>query len=157
MTTTTTAAPAPQFEYALLGQDPKDQHWYRVSLTPTGSKTGFRVQFATRTSPPFDAQLAHKHDKTIKELLDFLEKTEEQNLVKIYGQLLAANDNENAQIKRNVELEVENELDAKRQLRRDGPLLLVGEMPVTATPTAPHNVSDATMVKNFVYFIKGLK
>lgn len=163
-TTTSTPTPGPQFEYALLGQDPEDQRWYRVSLTPTGSKqTGYHAQFATRTSPPYDAQLTHKHDKTIKELLDFLEKTEEHNLLKVYGQLVASDDDEEAKIKRDVdnELEVEQEsqIQTKRQLRIDGgrPVLIVGELPATATPSTAHNATDSSMVNNFVYFIKGLK
>lgn len=165
--TTTTIAPltpAPQFEYALLGQDPEDQRWYRVSLTPTGGKqTGYHAQFATRTSPPIDAQLAHKHDKTIKELLEFLEKTEEHNLLKVYGQLVASDEDEEAKIRKDVdnELEVEQEpeIQTKRQIRIDGgrPVLIVGELPATATPTTAQNASDSSMVNNFVYFIKGLK
>ncbi|KRF98378.1 uncharacterized protein Dwil_GK27343, partial [Drosophila willistoni] len=97
-TTTTTPSPALQpepanFEYALLGQDPKDQHWYRVSLTPkvAGNKSGggYRAQFATRKLPPYNEQLAHKHDKTITDLLNWLEQSEERNLLKVYQNLLA--------------------------------------------------------------------
>ncbi|KAH8404817.1 hypothetical protein KR222_004530, partial [Zaprionus bogoriensis] len=157
---TTTPTPAPQFEYALLGQDPEDQHWYRVSLTPTGGKAGYRAQFATRKSPPFDAQLAHKHDKTIKELLDFLERSEEHNLLKVYGQLLGSED-EDSKIKRAVdnELERQPEVQAKDLLRTDGgrPLLLVGELSPTANSDSPQNGTTTSMVKNFVYFLKGLK
>ncbi|XP_022220143.2 uncharacterized protein LOC111072522 [Drosophila obscura] len=78
----------PDFEYALLGQDPKDQHWYRVSLTPTKNQTVFRAQFATRKQPPFDEQMAHRHDKTIGELLDWLDHSEERNLLQVYRNLL---------------------------------------------------------------------
>ncbi|XP_062132190.1 uncharacterized protein LOC133842908 [Drosophila sulfurigaster albostrigata] len=162
--TVTTAAP--QFEYALLGHDPEDQRWYRVSLTPTNNnnKFGYRAQFATRKSPPFDAQLAHKHDKTIQELLNFLERSEEHNLLKVYGQLLASEDHDESKIKRNIDDEIdgeENKLEVKQLLKSNGnrPLLLVGELPANTTP--PHNKgqngTEASMVKNFVYFIKGLK
>ncbi|XP_064549128.1 uncharacterized protein LOC135435832 [Drosophila montana] len=159
--TATTAAP--QFEYALLGQDPEDQHWYRVSLTPTGHKSGYRAQFSTRKSPPYDAQQAHKHDKTIKELLNFLEKSEEHNLLKVYGQLLASEDynDQDGKSKRNVdkiEIELDNDLDVRNHLRTDPnrPLVLVGELQGN-TPGNSQNGSDSSMVKNFVYFIKGLK
>ncbi|KAH8377400.1 hypothetical protein KR093_005288, partial [Drosophila rubida] len=157
----TVSTPAPQFEYALLGQDPEDQRWYRVSLTPTGKTSGYRVQFATRKSPPFDAQLAHKHDKTIQELLNFLERSEEHNLLKVYGQLLASEDHESKN-KRNVddELDGDNHLEVKQLLKTNGnrPLLLVGELPGSDTPhTTGQNGTESSMVKNFVYFIKGLK
>ncbi|KAH8273923.1 hypothetical protein KR044_003407, partial [Drosophila immigrans] len=157
----TGSSATPQFEYALLGQDPEDQRWYRVSLTPTSNKSGYRARFATRKSPPFDAQLAHKHDKTIQELLNFLERSEEHNLLKVYDQLLASEDQE-SKIKRNVddELQAENQLEVKQLLKTNDnrPLLLVGELPESATPhTSSQNGTESSMVKNFVYFIKGLK
>ncbi|KAL7740444.1 hypothetical protein ACLKA6_013237 [Drosophila palustris] len=151
----TSTTPTPQFEYALLGQDPKDQRWYRVSLTPTSNKSGYRAQFATRKSPPFDAQLAHKHDKTIQDLLSFLEKSEEHNLVKVYGQLLESEEQESK-----TKRDADNELDVdSNPLITDGnrPLILVGELPETVTPPTGQNGTDASMVNNFVYFIKGLK
>ncbi|EDW03182.1 GH11096 [Drosophila grimshawi] len=160
----TTTTPTPQFEYALLGQDPKDQHWYRVSLTPTDNKSGYRAQFATRRSPPYDAEQAHKHDKTIKELLNFLENSEEHNLLKVYGQILDSEDynDQNAKEKRNgekFEIDVGNDLDIKTVSKTDGnrPLALAGELTVATPPTNSQNGSDSTMFKNFVYFIKGLK
>lgn len=155
--------PTSQFEYALLGQDPTDQHWYRVRLTPLDNKSGYRAQFSTRKSPPYSAQQAHKHDKTITELLNFLEKSEEHNLLKAYGQLLASeeyNDQE-GKIKQNVdkiEIQMDNDVDLKGHLKTDPnhPLILVGELD---GPTITNNQSgtESNTVKNFVYFIKGLK
>ncbi|XP_034473939.1 uncharacterized protein LOC117781298 [Drosophila innubila] len=156
----TATTPTPQFEYALLGQDPEDQHWYRVSLTPTSNKSGYRAQFSTRKSPPFDAQLAHKHDKTIQDLLNFLDKSEEHNLLKVYGQLLARDDQE-SKSKRNVdnELDVDNQLEINNLLKSNGnrPLLLVGELPDSDAASTSQNGTDVSMVKDLVYFIKGLK
>ncbi|ALC39510.1 CG16956 [Drosophila busckii] len=153
--------PLPQFEYALLGQDPKDQRWYRVSLTPTAGKSGFRAQIATRQSPPYDNQLAHKHDKTIAELLKFLDSSEEQNLLKVYRELLASEqyNAQNLKLKRNAQNEIEVITDWDgNDSKTDGnhSLLLIDESS-TPTPTANQSNSDNKMVKNFVYFIKGLK
>lgn len=162
-TPTPTPRPMPHFEYALLGQDSRDQHWYRVSLTPLDNKSGYRAQFATRQPPPYDSQQAHKHDKIITELLNFLDKSEQHNLQKAYGQLLASAEynDEDGKIKQNVdkaEVQMDDDVDLKSHLTADpnNRLILVAELP-EATTANNQSGNDSNMVNNFVYFIKGLK
>ncbi|EDW37093.1 GL25705 [Drosophila persimilis] len=141
----------PEFEYALLGQDPKDQHWYRVSLTPTKNQTGYRAQFATRKQPPFDDQVAHKHDRTIGELLDWLDHSEERKLLQVYRDVL---DDEQRETNQRLDNEVRSESDL-RPTKSNHQLHLVGEE--TTTPAQSPNESEPQAVQNFVYFIKGLE
>ncbi|XP_017857662.1 PREDICTED: uncharacterized protein LOC108610217 [Drosophila arizonae] len=162
-TPTPTPRPTPQFEYALLGQDSRDQHWYRVSLKPLDNKSGYRAQFATRQPPPYDSQQAHKHDKMITELLNFLDKSEEHNLQKAYSQLLASAEynDEESKMKQSVDktdVQMHDDVDLKSHLKTDPNhrLILVAELQ-GATTTNNQSGSDSTVVNNLVYFIKGLK
>lgn len=155
--------PTPQFEYALLGQDSRDQHWYRVSLTPLDNKSGYRAQLAMRQPPPYDSQQAHKHDKMITELLNFLDKSEEHNLQKAYSQLLASAEynDEESKMKQGVdktEVQMDDDVDLKSHLKTDPNhrLILVAELP-GATTANNQSGNDSNMVNNLVYFIKGLK
>ncbi|TDG39512.1 hypothetical protein AWZ03_014066 [Drosophila navojoa] len=155
--------PTPQFEYALLGQDSRDQHWYRVSLTPLDNKLGYRAQFATRQPPPYDSKQAHKHDKMITELLYFLDKSEEHNLQKAYGQLLASADynDEEGKMKPSVDktvVQMDDDADFKSHLKTDPNqrLIFLAELP-GGTTANNQSGNDSSMVNNFVYFIKGLK
>ncbi|BFF93746.1 uncharacterized protein DMAD_11535 [Drosophila madeirensis] len=145
----------PDFEYALLGQDPKDQHWYRVSLTPTKNQTGYRAQFATRKQPPFDEQMAHRHDKTIGELLDWLDHSEERNLLQVYRDLL---EDEQRKLEANQRLDNEIERATKKYFQKsNNQLHLVGEEATTPAPASSPNGIEPKDVQDFVYFIKGLK
>ncbi|KAH8292816.1 hypothetical protein KR054_008923 [Drosophila jambulina] len=146
----------PVFEYSLLGQDPKDQHWYRVSLTPKANNTAYRAQFSTREHPPFDEQLAHRHDKTIQDLLNWLDRSEDQNLWKTYRDLLDY-PSLGAQSARN-----DNELESKEQVprnacdRRDHLLLVDDAATTTSTPQTPIE-GELKKGDGYVYLVKGLK
>ncbi|KAH8260433.1 hypothetical protein KR026_012266, partial [Drosophila bipectinata] len=146
----------PDFEYALLGQDPKDQDWYRVSLTPKTNKTGYRAQFATRKHPPFDQEMAHRHDKTIQDLLNWLDRAEDQSLWKVYRDLLGPS----------TEHFPGKKIENQEQVTRKPPcpdqnqqLLLVGDeaTDTTTSTSQPPNDDSSKTANNFVYFIKGLK
>ncbi|XP_017105296.3 uncharacterized protein [Drosophila bipectinata] len=147
----------PDFEYALLGQDPKDQDWYRVSLTPKTNKTGYRAQFATRKHPPFDQEMAHRHDKTIQDLLNWLDRAEDQSLWKVYRDLLGPS---------TEHLPGAKKIENQEQITRKPPcpdqnqqLLLVGDeaTDTTTSTSQPPNDDSSKTANNFVYFIKGLK
>ncbi|XP_032310992.1 uncharacterized protein LOC6504319 [Drosophila ananassae] len=147
----------PDFEYALLGQDPKDQDWYRVSLTPKTNKTGYRAQFATRKHPPFDEEMAHRHDKTIQDLLNWLERSEDQSLWKVYRDLLGPS---------TEHFTGDNKIENREQVPRkpscpdqNQHLLLVGDegTDVTTSTSQPPTGDSSKTANNFVYFIKGLK
>ncbi|XP_016978849.1 uncharacterized protein LOC108044091 [Drosophila rhopaloa] len=155
---TETSSAAPDFEYALLGEDPKDQQWFRVSLTPKTNKTGYRAQFATRKHPPFDAQVAHRHDKTIQDLLNWLDRSEDQSLWKVYRDLLEYT----PQAQSSQEFPNSNEIEKEERFPRkhgcqkhNNRLFLVGEETTSTTPTPSPSNSQSS--NNLVYFIKGLK
>ncbi|XP_017132218.1 uncharacterized protein LOC108149285 [Drosophila elegans] len=155
---TDTSSAAPEFEYTLIGEDPKDQQWFRVSLTPKANKTGYRAQFATRKHPPFDAKVAHRHDKTIQDLLNWLDRSEDQSLWKVYRDLLEYT----PQAQRSQESPSSNEIVKEGKVpRKQGcrnnnhRLLLVGEEPTSTTASA--SPSKTQSPDNLVYFIKGLQ
>ncbi|KAI8043218.1 uncharacterized protein LOC128261912 [Drosophila gunungcola] len=155
---TETSSAAPEFEYALIGEDPQDQQWFRVSLTPKTNKTGYRAQFATRKHPPFDAQVAHRHDKTIQDLLNWLDRSEDQSLWKVYRDLLEYT----PQAQRSQEFPISNEIEKEGKVpRKQGcrnnnhRLLLEGEEPTSTSPSP--SPSKTQSPNNLVYFIKGLQ
>ncbi|KAH8263881.1 hypothetical protein KR038_008811 [Drosophila bunnanda] len=151
----TTSAPS-VFEYSLLGQDPKDQHWYRVSLTPKANNTAYRAQFATRKHPPFDEKLAHRHDKTIQDLLNWLDRSEDQSLWQTYRDLLEYPPQEVQSARNGNGLESKEQVPKKACDRRDH-LLLVGDKG-TFTSTRPTPVEGELKRRDgFVYFVKGLQ
>ncbi|XP_017002562.2 uncharacterized protein [Drosophila takahashii] len=156
-----TSSVAPDFEYALLGEDPQDQQWFRVSLTPKTNKTGYRAQFATRKHPPFDSQVAHRHDKTIQDLLNWLDRSEDQSLWKVYRDLLAytpqAESSQEFEPHGN-EIEKEEKVPRKQGCpRHNHRLLLVGDEGTSTTKLPPTSKSQRQSESNMVYFIKGLK
>ncbi|XP_017067968.2 uncharacterized protein LOC108105759 [Drosophila eugracilis] len=150
----------PDFEYALLGEDPQDQQWFRVSLTPKTNKTGYRAQFATRKHPPFDSQVAHRHDKTIQDLLNWLDRSEDQSLWKVYRDLLEytpqAQSSEEYPNDNKIEKEerVQRKQGCQKQSHR---LLLVGDDETSSAKSPPRTKSQPETGSNMVYFIKGLK
>jgi len=155
-----TSSPAPDFEYALLGEDPKDQQWFRVSLTPKTNKTGYRAQFATRKHPPFDSQVAHRHDKTIQDLLNWLDRSEDQSLLKVYRDLLAYTPQAESSQEFPHGNEIEKEVKVPRKQgcqRHDHRLFLVEEEGTSSTTSSPSGQSQPQSANNLVYFIKGLK
>ncbi|XP_020809462.1 uncharacterized protein LOC110185110 isoform X1 [Drosophila serrata] len=146
------------FEYSLLGQDPKDQHWYRVSLTPKANNTAYRAQFATRKHPPFDEKLAHRHDKTIQDLLNWLDRSEDQNLWQTYRDLLEYPSLEVQSAQNDNGLESSSKEQVPKKLcNRGDHLLLVGDKGTT-TSTRPTPIEGELKRRDgFVYFVKGLK
>ncbi|XP_017047732.2 uncharacterized protein LOC108092603 [Drosophila ficusphila] len=157
---TETSSAAPDFEYALLGEDPQDQQWFRVSLTPKTNKTGYRAQFATRKHPPFDAQVAHRHDKTIQDLLNWLDRSEDQSLWKVYRDLLEYSPQAQAsqEIPNGNAIEKEEKVPRKKECQRHHhPLILIGEEGTSTTPSPSPHKNQPQTVNNLVYFIKGRK
>ncbi|KAH8248388.1 hypothetical protein KR032_005607, partial [Drosophila birchii] len=149
-----TTSGTPVFEYSLLGQDPKDQHWYRVSLTPKENRTAYKAQFATRKHPPFDEKLAHRHDKTIQDLLNWLDRSEDQNLWQTYRDLLEYPSPE-AQPAGNG-LENKDQVPKKVCDNRDHLLLARDAETTTSTPRTPIR-GELKKADGFVYFVQGLK
>ncbi|XP_016961791.1 uncharacterized protein LOC108032479 [Drosophila biarmipes] len=155
-----TSSPAPDFEYALLGEDPQDQQWFRVSLTPKTNKTGYRAQFATRKHPPFDSQVAHRHDKTIQDLLNWLDRSEDQSLWKVYRDLLSYTPQADSsqEYPHGNKIEKGEKVSRKQACpRHEHRLLLVGEEESSTTTSPPAQKSQPQSARNLVYFIKGLK
>ncbi|XP_070140374.1 uncharacterized protein [Drosophila kikkawai] len=151
-----TTSATPVFEYSLLGEDPKDQHWYRVSLTPKANNSAYRAQFATRKHPPFDEQLAHRHDKTIQDLLNWLDRSEDQNLWQTYRDLLEYPSLEAHSERNGNELEHKEQVPRKVCDRRDHLLLVGDERTTTSTQPTPIE-GELKSGDGFVYFVKGLK
>ncbi|XP_030377868.1 uncharacterized protein LOC115626615 [Scaptodrosophila lebanonensis] len=154
----TSTPSTPHFEYVLLGQDPKDQEWYRLSLVPKVGKSSLKAQISTRIAPPYDKQQTLKHDKTIKQLVEWLESTEERNLIKVYKDMLENDEELKRKNDEDIVIPADSaEYETRSQLDREnnGQLLLVDggckQGPTNSTEDEPK------VVNNFVYFIKGLK
>ncbi|KAH8413022.1 hypothetical protein KR009_007443 [Drosophila setifemur] len=157
---TETSSVSPDFEYSMLGQDPQDQHWFRVSLTPKTNKAGYRAQFATRKQPPFDEHIAHRHDKTIQDLLNWLERSEDQNLWRVYRDLLGNTPKPQTAHKfhDNNVLEIDGQEPWKKGCHESNhQLLLIGEEGSISSTTHSPTEQPSKTANNFVYFVKGLK
>ncbi|XP_033160608.1 uncharacterized protein LOC117141320 [Drosophila mauritiana] len=153
-----TSSVAPDFEYSLIGEDPHDQQWFRVSLTPKTNKTGYRAQFATRKHPPFNSQVAHRHDKTIQDLLNWLDRSEDQSLWKVYRDILEyapqAQSSSQEYPNRN-EVEKEKKATQKQKChRRNHRLLLVDGEGTSTTTSLPPSKLQAQPTHELVYFIR---
>ncbi|KAH8266676.1 hypothetical protein KR018_009524, partial [Drosophila ironensis] len=149
----------PDFEYTLLGKDPKDQHWYRVSLTSKSKSnhTGYWAQFATRKHPPFDEEIAHRHDKTIKDLLDWLDRSEDQSLWRVYRDLLEKPPQ--AQSAKEFENDNKIETDGFQVPRKDSYPELVVDKKTRATTSTKRPVTEhsSNTPNNLFYYVKSLK
>ncbi|EDV58678.2 uncharacterized protein LOC6542301 [Drosophila erecta] len=152
---------APDFEYALLGEDPQDQQWFRVSLTPKTNKTVYRAQFATRKHPPFNSEVAHRHDKTIQDLLNWLDRSEDQSLWKVYRDLLEYTpqaQSSSQEYPNGDKIEKAKKLSTKQEChRRNHRLLLVDDEGTSTTTSSPPSKSPMQPTHELVYFIKGPK
>lgn len=153
-----TSSVAPDFEYSLLGEDPQDQQWFRVSLTPKTNKTGYRAQFATRKHPPFNSQVAHRHDKTIQDLLNWLDRSEDQSLWKVYRDLLEytpqAQSSSQEYPNGNVIEKAKKASQKQKCHRRNHRLLLVDEDGTSTTTSLPPSKDQTQPTHELVYFIR---
>ncbi|XP_043660314.1 uncharacterized protein LOC122624701 [Drosophila teissieri] len=156
-----TSSVAPDFEYALLGEDPQDQQWFRVSLTPKTNKTVYRAQFATRKHPPFNSQVAHRHDKTIQDLLNWLDRSEDQSLWKVYRDLLEYTpqaQSSSQEYSNGNEIEKAKKVSKKQEChRRNHRLLLVDDEGTSTTTSSTPSKSPTQATHELVYFLKGPK